>query len=119
MMFSIVSLTSFSQNYENQSPEVQNQMNLNKTNGVSIWNGISISYNVYTEGLNSTNEETVFQRAKLQAEIVSINIAENGKVTLVCIGGTTFDSIKPIFSNMVTNITKIEESVYIQTKENK
>lgn len=119
MMFLLVSLISFSQNYEKQSPEVQNQMDLNKINGVSIWNGISISYNVYTEGLNSTGEETVLQRAKLQAEILSINIAENGKVILVCQGGTPFDLVKPIFSNMVTNITKIEESTYIQTKDDK
>ncbi len=119
MMLLLVSLTSFSQNYENQSPEVQNQMDLNKINGVSIWNGISISYSVYTEGLNFTGEETVLQRAKLQAEIFSINITENGKVIIVCHGGTPFDSIKPIFSNMVTNITKIEESTYIQTKDDK
>lgn len=119
MMFLLVSLTSFAQNYEKQSPEVQNQMNLNKINGVSIWNGISISYNVYTEGLNSTGVETVLQRAKLQTEILSINIAENGKVILVCQGGTPFELVKPIFSNLVTNITKIEESTYIQTKDDK
>lgn len=118
-MLSLVSLTSFSQNYEKQSHEVQNQMNLNKINGVSIWNGILISYNVYTEGLNPTSEKTVFQRAELQKEILSINIAENGKVILVCQGGTPFDSVKPIFSNMVTNILKIEENTYIQTKDNK
>lgn len=115
----IISLTSFSQNYEKQSPEVQNQMNLNKINGVSIWNGISISYHVYTEGLTPTNEETVLQRAKLQTEILSINITENGEVILVCQGGIPFDLVKPIFSNMVTNILKIEENTYIQTKDNK
>lgn len=115
----LMPLSSFSQNYENQSPEVKNQMDLNKINGVSIWNGISISYNVYTEGLNSTGEETVLQRAKLQAEILSINITESGKVILVCQGGTPFEIVKPIFSNMVTNITKIEEGTYIQTKDDK
>lgn len=115
----LMSLSSFSQNYENQSPEVKNQMDLNKINGVSIWNDISISYNVYTEGLNSTTEETVLQRAKLQSEILSINVAENGKFILVCKGGTKFDLVKPIFSNLVTNITKIEENTYIQTKDNR
>ncbi len=113
-MFMLVSITSFSQNYEKQNTEVQNQMNLNKINGVSIWNGISTSYNVYTEGLNSEGEETVLQRAKSIVEILSITITENGKVILVCLGGTQFDTVKPIFSNMVTNISKIEENTYTQ-----
>lgn len=115
----LMSLSSFSQNYENQSPEVKNQMDLNKINGVSIWNDIVISYNVYTEGLNSTNEETILQRAKLQSEILSINVAVNGKFILVCKGGTKFDLVKPIFSNLVTNIIKIEENTYIQTEDNR
>lgn len=115
----LMSLSSFSQNYENQSPEVKNQMDLNKINGVSIWNDIVISYNVYTEGLNSTNEETILQRAKLQSEILSINVAVNGKFILVCKGGTKFDLVKPIFSNLVTNIIKIEENTYIQTEVNR
>lgn len=119
VMLLLISITSFSQNYEKQSPEVQNQMNLNKTNGVSIWKNITTSYNVYTEGLNSTSKETVLERAQLQAEILSINIVENGKVILVCQGGIPFDLVKPIFSNLVTNITKIEENNYIQKKANK
>src|SRR3972149_6478783 len=113
MLFLLMSHTSFSQNYEKQSVEVQNKMDVNKIDGVSIWNGISTSYNVYTEGLNSTGEETVLQRAKLQPEILSITITENGKVILICHGGTRFDSIKKIFSNLVTNITKIEKNTYI------
>lgn len=115
----LMSLSSFSQSYENQSPEVKNRMDSNKINGVSMWNDIAISYNVYTEGLNSTTKETVLQRAKLQTEILSINMAENGKVILVCKGGTKFDLVKPIFSNLVTNISKIEENTYIQTKDNR
>lgn len=118
-LFLLVSLTSFSQNYEKQSTEVQNQMNLNKINGVSIWNGIVTSYDVYTEGLNAASEETVLQRAKLQPVILSITIAENGKVVLVCQGGINFDTVKPIFSNMVTSISKIEENSYLQKQENK
>ncbi len=119
ILFMLVSITSFSQNYEKQSTEVQNQMNLNKINGVSIWNGISTSYDVYTEGLNSVGEETVLQRAKSIVEILSITIAENGKVILVCLGGTQFDTVKPIFSNMVTSISKIEENTYTQKQDNK
>ena len=117
--FLFVAATSFSQNYEAQSFEVQNQMDLNKINGVSTWNDISTSFNVYTEGLNSAGEETVLQRAKMIAEIFSINISENGKVIIVCNGGTQFDLVKPIFSNMVTSISKIVDSTYIQTKRSK
>lgn len=115
----LVSITSFSQNYEKQSVEVQNQMDLNKINGVSIWNGIVTSFNVYTEGLNSVNEKTLLERIKTEPAILSVTIAENGKVILVCQGGTDFVSVKHNFSNIVTNITKIEENSYIQTKDNK
>ena len=115
----LVSVTSFSQNYEKQSPEVQNQMDLNKINGVSIWNGIVTSFNVYTEGLTPVNEKTLLERIKTEPAILSVTIAENGKVILVCQGGTPFDSVKHNFSNIVTNITKIEENSYLQKQDNK
>ncbi|OFY99519.1 MAG: hypothetical protein A3K10_16095 [Bacteroidetes bacterium RIFCSPLOWO2_12_FULL_31_6] len=118
-MFMLVSITSFSQNYEKQSTEVQNQMNLNKINGVSIWNDIVTSFNVYTEGLNSVNEGILIERIKTEPSILSTTIAENGKVILVCQGGTEFVSVKHNFSNIVTNITKIEENSYLQKQDNK
>lgn len=119
MALLLLPFSSFSQIYEKQSSEVKNQMDLNKINGVSLWNNISTSFDVYTEGLSVEGFRTVTQRASLQSEIFSINMVENGKVILVCKGGTPFDSIKKIFSNIVTDITKIEENNYIQKKINK
>jgi hypothetical protein len=110
------SFTSFSQVYENQSTAVKAKMDLNKINGFPMWNGISTSFSVKTEGMNPERIDSLQQRISFYTEILSIDftkVLENGNVNLVCTGGIHFSSIKSIFSNLVTRIVQIEENSFV------
>jgi len=104
----------YSQSYENQSPEVQIKMDENKIIGLPIWSGINFTYTVHTLGVDEAGVKTILNRAELVEDIISINYIDNGVFQLDCIGGTKFDIVKPIFSEIVTDIYKIEEKSYIQ-----
>lgn len=110
------SFTSFSQIYENQNEAVKARMDLNKINGLPLWDGISTSFIVKTEGMNSERIDSLQQRISFYTEILSIDftkVLENGNVNLVCAGGIHFSSIKSIFSNLVTRIVQIEENSFV------
>jgi hypothetical protein len=110
------SFTSFSQIYENQNEVVKAKMDLNKINGFPIWNGISTTFIVKTEGMDLDRIDSLQHRIIFHSEIISIDVTkvlENGNVNLVCTGGIHFSSIKSIFSNLVTRIVQIEENSFV------
>lgn len=110
------SFTSFSQIYENQNEAVKARMDLNKINGLPLWNGISTSFIVKTEGMNSERIDSLQQRISFYTEILSIDftkVLENGNVELICIGGIHFSVVKSVFSNLVTRIVGVEEISFV------
>jgi hypothetical protein len=110
------SFTSFSQIYENQNEAVKAKMDLNKINSFPIWDGISTTFLVKTEGMNQDRIDSLQHRITFHSEIISINVTkvlENGNVELICLGGIHFSAVKSIFSNLVTRIVGIEENSFV------
>ena len=91
-------------------------MDSNKINGFPMWNGISTTFLVKTEGMDSERIDSLQQRITLYSEIISIDVTkvlENGNVQLVCFGGIHFSAIKSVFSNLVSRIVDIEENSFV------
>lgn len=110
------SFTSFSQVYENQNEAVKAKMDWNKINNFPMWNGISTTFIVKTEGMDLERIDSLQQRITLYSEIISIDLTkvlENGDVKLDCTGGIDFTAIKSVFSNLVTRIVGIEENSFV------
>ena len=116
LLIVLSSFTSFSQIYENQNEAVKAKMDLNKINGFPIWDGISTTFLVKTEGMDLDRIDSLQQRITFHSEIISIDVTkvlENGNVELICIGGIHFSTIKSVFTNIVTRIVGIEENSFV------
>ena len=118
MLFCLVSFLSFSQSYESQSSEVQSRMDLNKINGVSQWDGIVTTYSVTFQGLSAQGIVSLQERVQNDSRILSIQIESTDKIVFNCNGGTPFEVVKGLLSNLITGIVSFEEKGSIKVNSN-
>lgn len=88
--------------------EVRQKMDDNKVQGQSVWIGITTSYTVYTQGLTQSNIALLFNRLGENPSVKGYEMLDETRVLVNTLGGTSFDLIKPEFSNLVTTISQIE-----------
>jgi hypothetical protein len=105
----LTSFSAFSQMYETQSQEVQARIDLNKINGVSTWQGIITTYKVSVQGLNAEGMAVLQERVQNDSRILSFNVESSGVLVYKCEGGTPFEVVKALLSNLITGIVSFEE----------
>lgn len=112
------SLSAFSQMYETQPQEVQAKMDLNKSNGESIWQGIISTYSVSVQGLTSESLVALQDRVQGDARILSFKVETTGVLVFTCEGGTPFEVVKGLLSSLITGIVGFEEKGSLKDNSN-
>jgi len=109
MLCVFTSFAFFSQTYESQSQEVQSRMDLNKINGVLVWDGIATTYRVEVQGLSAEGLITLQERSQSDIRVSSVTVDNSGILVFNCNGGTPFEVVKGLLSNLITGIVSFEE----------
>lgn len=114
----LTSFSAFSQMYETQSQEVQARIDLNKINGVSTWQGIITTYSVTAQGLTAEGLVTLQERVQNDQRVISFSVENSGLLVFNCEGGTSFDIVKSLLSNLITGIVSTEEKGSLKVNSN-
>lgn len=109
MLCVFTSFAFFSQTYESQPQEVQARMDLNKINGVPVWSGITTIYHVQVQGLSTEGLSSLQERSNGDIRISSMSVDNSGILVFNCTGGTPFEVVKGLLSNLITGIVSFEE----------
>ena len=111
-----ISFQTFGQNYEEMSSDVQFQMDQNKIDGKDLLDGIFTDFIVHAEGLSNDELTSLIDRSKKYSDIVDLKIESNQKIIITCKAGVSFDRVKPIFSELVSNISSLELIYFLNKK---
>lgn len=116
LIFLSVFFVSFS--FAQQVPaDIRSVMDANKIQGIDVWSGINVIFEVVPLGLDSAEKITLVERAHLLPVIKSIKLSDSGTVVLTCNGGTPFDDVKKIFSTIVSGLSSITETYVLVNKQ--
>jgi hypothetical protein len=107
---------SFSQTYEEMPDECKAKMDWNKMQGIDLLDGIKATHSVSTLGLDESEYSTLQTRAEEISAIQKVTFKMNGVVEVECDASVRFEVVKPIFSELVSNITGIQTTYSL--KEN-
>ena len=103
------------QTYEEMSQAVKYKMDSNKEEQIDLWTGIGFTYDVVVTGLEFQDHIELQRRASQVRDIKSLKIEDGGKVIVECVGGTPFETVKRIFSDIVTGMVSFERKDYLIT----
>ena len=93
-------------------------MDLNKSNGESIWQGIISTYSVSVQGLTSESLVALQDRVQGDARILSFKVETTGVLVFTCEGGTPFEVVKGLLSSLITGIVGFEEKGSLKDNSN-
>lgn len=106
-IFMLISSQGIAQEYGVIPPAVRAKMDANKLNGIPSYTGVVTAYVVHCEGLESAELIELQNRAQHLPAVQGITIQSTEIIEVICAGGTAFDQVKSIFSNLVSHITSI------------
>ena len=106
-IFMLISSQGIAQEYGVIPPAVRAKMDANKLNGIPSYTGVVTAYVVHCEGLESAELIEIQNRAQVIAAIQGINTQSTETIEVICSGGTSFEQVKSIFSELVSSITSI------------
>lgn len=107
LFFMLVFTPVFGQEYGVIPAVVREKMDLNKANGLPTYSGIVTAYLVDCQGLDNNDIIELNARAENNNSVQSLVIHSLQSIEVICFGGTSFDVVKPIFSELVDLITQI------------
>lgn len=116
IILTLISFQTLGQNYEEMSSDVQFQMDQNKIDGKDLLDGIFTDFIVHAEGLSNDELTSLIDRSKKYSDIVDLKIESNQKIIITCKAGVSFDRVKPIFSELVSNISSLELIYFLNKK---
>ena len=116
IILTLISFQTLGQNYEEMSSDVQFKMDQNKIEGKDLLDGIFTDFIVHAEGLSHDELTSLIDRSKKNSDIVDLKIESNEKIIITCKAGVSFDRVKPIFSELVSNISSLELIYFLNKK---
>lgn len=116
IILTLISFQTLGQNYEEMSSDVQFKMDQNKIEGKDLLDGIFTDFIVHAEGLSKDELTSLIDRSKKNSDIVDLKIESNEKIIITCKAGVSFDRVKPIFSELVSNISSLELIYFLNKK---
>ena len=116
IILTLISFQTLGQNYEEMSSDVQFKMDQNKIEGKDLLDGIFTDFIVHAEGLSNDELTSLIDRSKKNSDIVDLKIESNEKIIITCKSGVSFDRVKPIFSELVSNISSLELIYFLNKK---
>jgi hypothetical protein len=116
IILTLISFQTLGQNYEEMSSDVQFKMDQNKIEGKDLLDGIFTDFIVHAEGLSNDELTSLIDRSKKNSDIVDLKIESNEKIIITCKAGVSFDRVKPIFSELVSNISSLELIYFLNKK---
>ena len=116
IILTLISFQTLGQNYEEMSSDVQFKMDQNKIEGKDLLDGIFTDFIVHAEGLSNDELTSLIDRSKKNSDIVDLKIESNEKIIITCKTGVSFDRVKPIFSELVSNISSLELIYFLNKK---
>ena len=112
----LISFQALGQNYEEMNSDVQFKMDQNKIDGKDLFEGIFTDFIIHAEGLSNEELTILIDRSSQNSDIVNLKIESNEKIIITCKAGVSFDRVKPVFSELVSNISSLEQIYFLNKK---